>query len=124
MNRFSAFPYARQVQTGRCAGCHGDAEAAKPLYSRTAAAASSGDYGGNEGFIGISDKFGRRYLFTEYHWDQGPPFGTALPLDELEPCPKQLTEQSDALFAWLVDLETRSELARPRMPDRRSYPKK
>lgn len=37
---------------------------------------SYGVYDGNEGFIGIRKKFGRRYLFTEYHWDQGPPFGT------------------------------------------------
>lgn len=35
-----------------------------------------GVYDGNEGFIGIRTKFGSRYLATEYHWDQGPPFGT------------------------------------------------
>ena len=35
-----------------------------------------GVYDGNEGFIGIREKFGHRYLFTEYHWDQGPPYGT------------------------------------------------
>lgn len=28
------------------------------------------------GFIGIRTKFGERYLFTEYHVDTGPPYGT------------------------------------------------
>ncbi len=37
---------------------------------------SFGVYDGKEGFIGIRQKFGDRYLFTEYHWDQGEPFGT------------------------------------------------
>jgi hypothetical protein len=33
-------------------------------------------YDGREGFIGIREKFGSTYLFTEYAWEQGPPFGT------------------------------------------------
>ena len=37
-----------------------------------------GVYDGNTGFIGIRTKFGNRYLFTEYHWDTGPPYGTVL----------------------------------------------
>jgi len=35
-----------------------------------------GVYNGDGGFIGIRTKFGSRYLFTEYHWDTGAPFGT------------------------------------------------
>ena len=35
-----------------------------------------GVYDGKCGFIGIRTKFGSRYLFTEYHWDQGSPHGT------------------------------------------------
>lgn len=31
------------------------------------------------GFTGIREKFGSLYLFEEYHWDNGPPFGTAKP---------------------------------------------
>lgn len=42
-----------------------------------------GVYDGNFGFIGIRSKFGVRYLFTEYHHDQGPPFGTVRPLEDL-----------------------------------------
>jgi len=40
------------------------------------------------GFIGIREKFGNYYLFTEYHWDTGPPFGTVHALEELEPVPE------------------------------------
>jgi hypothetical protein len=83
-----------------------------------------GVYDGNEGFTGIREKFGRRYLFTEYHSDQGEPFGTAYPLEELELCPEPLSGLSEALFAWLDNLEQLSGLARPRVPDRRCYPQK
>lgn len=39
------------------------------------------------GFVGIREKFGDRYLFQEYHWDTGPPFGTVHPVEELGFCP-------------------------------------
>lgn len=32
-------------------------------------------------------KFGSHYLFEEFHWDCGPPFGTAIALEELMECP-------------------------------------
>jgi hypothetical protein len=35
-----------------------------------------GVFDGHEGFIGIRTKFGSRYLATEYHYDQGAPYGT------------------------------------------------
>jgi len=35
-----------------------------------------GVWNGKDGFIGIRYKFGSRYLFTEYHWDTGAPYGT------------------------------------------------
>lgn len=44
---------------------------------------SYGVYDGKYGFIGIRSKFGIRYLFTEYHHDQGPPYGTVKPLEDL-----------------------------------------
>jgi len=40
-----------------------------------------------KGFVGIRTKFGHRYLFTEYHWDTGAPFGTVHPKQLLEECP-------------------------------------
>lgn len=35
-----------------------------------------GVFDGKTGFIGIREKFGDEYLFTEFHWDTGPPHGT------------------------------------------------
>lgn len=35
-----------------------------------------GVWNGENGFIGIRCKFGKRFLFTEYHWEAGPPYGT------------------------------------------------
>lgn len=35
-----------------------------------------GVFDGDKGFIGIREKFRHEFLFTEYHWDSGPPFGT------------------------------------------------
>jgi len=33
----------------------------------------------NKGFIGIRNKFNHEYLFTEYHYDIGAPYGTVKP---------------------------------------------
>lgn len=43
-----------------------------------------------KGFIGIRYKFGNRYLFEEYHWDTGVPYGTAKPLKLLELLPADI----------------------------------
>lgn len=40
-----------------------------------------------QGCMGIREKFGDRFLFTEFHYDTGPPFGTLDPLMELEKTP-------------------------------------
>jgi len=40
-----------------------------------------------QGFIGIRLKFQDRFLFTEYHWDIGAPYGTVKPLEFIEMCP-------------------------------------
>lgn len=37
-----------------------------------------GIYDGKSGFIGRRNKFGFWYLFTEFHYDIGPPFGTVI----------------------------------------------
>ena len=39
-----------------------------------------GIFDGDTGFIGIRKKFESIYLFTEYHRDTGPPFGTVHPV--------------------------------------------
>src|SRR5579859_7846431 len=42
-----------------------------------------GVFDGQSGFIGIREKFGYEYLFTEYHWDSSPSFGTVRPYEKL-----------------------------------------
>lgn len=36
-------------------------------------------------FVGIRTKFGERFLFAEFHWDTGPPYGTVRPLRQIGP---------------------------------------
>lgn len=56
----------------------------------------------NKGFIGIREKFGDEYLFTEYHWDTGPPCGTVCPKRFLEQCSLEPDEENKELFEWIV----------------------
>jgi hypothetical protein len=44
---------------------------------------SVGVFDGKDGFIGIRIKFGQRFLATEYHWDQGPPYGTVSGIEDM-----------------------------------------
>jgi len=59
------------------------------------------------GFIGIRLKWEDRFLFTEYHWDTGEPFGTVKPIKLLENCPiENLDERKNPeLFQWLEEKE-------------------
>lgn len=52
---------------------------------------SIGVFNGATGFIGIRHKFGSRYLFTEYHWDTGAPYGTVKPQELLEYLPDDVS---------------------------------
>lgn len=38
----------------------------------------------DDGFYGIREKFKQRYILAEFHWDQGPPYGTAYPIEYVE----------------------------------------
>lgn len=49
---------------------------------------SRGVFDGETGFIGIRLKFDSRFLFTEYHWETGPPHGTASPVAYIGPLPE------------------------------------
>jgi hypothetical protein len=42
---------------------------------------------GSKGFLIRREDFGDYYIFVEEHWDEGPPFGTVRPLEELELTP-------------------------------------
>lgn len=56
----------------------------------------------NNGFIGIRTKFGREYLFTEFHYDTGAPFGTVKPLEEIGRSPFDILDENDPeLFQFL-----------------------
>ena len=43
---------------------------------------------GKDGYIGDREKFGARFLATEYDWDTGPPHGTATPLASIGVVPE------------------------------------
>jgi hypothetical protein len=49
-----------------------------------------GVFNGRTGFIGIREKFGYKYLDTEYHWETGAPFGTATPLEDIGTLPQEI----------------------------------
>jgi hypothetical protein len=52
------------------------------------------------GFIGIRSKFSSLYLFTEYHWDNGPPFGTVKPYMDLGHIPEGIPVRESWPNAW------------------------
>lgn len=54
-----------------------------------------GVYDGKEGFVGIREKFGSKYLFTEYHRDQGAPFGTVTPIEKIGVLPDNVVDVLD-----------------------------
>ncbi len=39
-------------------------------------------FNGTSGFIGIQYEWGYKTLFTEYHWDKGPPHGTVRAVED------------------------------------------
>lgn len=79
------------------------------LYSISSRNLISGIYSEkSKGFLGIREKFGNRYLFEEYHWDTGAPFGTVHPKECITKCPIssfESQEKEDEVFAW-VEQET------------------
>ena len=80
------------------------------LYRITSRNLNTGVYNAKtKGFIGIREKFGDLYLFTEYHWDLGPPHGTVRPIEILEKCQTIIDEyledhtENKILFNWLQE---------------------
>ena len=75
-----------------------------------------GVFNGETGFIGLRTKFGCRYIFTEYHWDTGHPYGTVCPTEELRELPSHIEpievlgsiamDTNLALFKWLDEMLT------------------
>lgn len=43
-------------------------------------------------------KFSSNYLFDEYHWDTGEPFGTVKPIEEIEKLPENMDENEILVY--------------------------
>jgi hypothetical protein len=68
------------------------------LYEIKARNANRGIWLENEkGFIISRFKFGSNFTFIEYHWDNGPPFGTVRPIKEIEKCPVNVSSNKEIL---------------------------
>lgn len=57
---------------------------------------------GRRGYCLHREKFRTQYLFVEYDWDEGPPNGTAIPLQAINGEPPS---DESALLAWLAEQE-------------------
>ena len=79
------------------------------LYKLACRNLGYGVWNGVDGFIGLREKFGNVYLFTEYHWDTGAPFGTVEGmLDTGVDFPGEVSEYNEDLFKWLKEYEERN----------------
>lgn len=57
-------------------------------------------------FHGFREKFDRLYVDDENHWDQGSPYGTAIPIQELDDkCPDEIWNTREGLYNWLLRME-------------------
>jgi len=45
------------------------------------------------------------FLFDEYHYDTGAPYGTALPIKELEKCPDDILKDDVRRLEWIQQKE-------------------
>lgn len=63
------------------------------------------------GFQIARTKFGSSFLTIEYHWDTGPPYGTARPYVMLEPLPSFMDDEAklDYLLKWREQLRQQGE---------------
>ena len=72
-----------------------------------------GVYDGKQGFIGIREKFKREYLFTEYHYEQGPPYGTVHPKEFIGNLPSEIPLEDRLCHEggdlWAKNIETMQE---------------
>lgn len=77
------------------------------------------------GFIGIRTKFKSRFLFTEHHWDNGPPHGTARPVEDLGPLDDKKVRLWDSMPTTCGYCGERLEFAQPEggiVKDGKSFP--
>lgn len=75
---------------------------------------------GTKGFVGVREKFDNRYLFEEYHWENGPPYGTATPYEEMGVLPDEIGLQ---IYERTVDSLTMRAVEFDRTPtEEEMYP--
>lgn len=55
-------------------------------------------------FYGIREKYDYEYIFPEYHYDCGPPYGTVTPKELICKCEINLDNEEE-LFKWLEQKE-------------------
>ena len=72
------------------------------IHARNGGVGVAVEDGGRLGYELHRVKFERHYLFVEWDWDEGPPFGTAIPLRALGDEPPK---HEDARLTWLGALE-------------------
>ena len=67
-----------------------------------------GLFDGKDGFVGIREKFGDKFLFTEYHWNNKENDGTVIPIREISEFGEYCHECGDdnKLFNFLKKIET------------------
>jgi hypothetical protein len=72
------------------------------IHARNGGVGVAVEEDGHIGYRLHREKFGNHYLFTEWDWDEGEPFGTAIPSSLIsEPPPAD----DDELLAWLAHQE-------------------
>lgn len=78
---------------------------ARGIYALRSRNLETGVFNGDTGFVGIREKFGYHHLFTEYHYDCGPPHGTARPEQIIAMLPPEIIDLRE--YLGTVDKTTR-----------------
>ena len=58
-----------------------------------------------QGFVGVREKFSKRFPFVEYHWDTGEPHGTAKPIEIIDICPHDIAAGRWIEGSWVENTE-------------------
>jgi hypothetical protein len=69
-----------------------------------------------ESFLGVRAKFDSQFIAREYHWNDGPPFGTAKPLKQLGMLPAEIPLEGNPLLFQAVE-QARIDMVRKRFPN-------
>lgn len=73
------------------------------IHARNGGVGVAVSEGGHRGYRLHREKFGNHFLFIEYDWGEGPPFGTAIPLGVIDAEPPS---DDGELLDWLTEQES------------------